>query len=303
MTRVAITGAGGFIGRHLCAAAREAGMEVQAVSRKALRESGGARHLTGATALVHLAGRAHGGPRATADVDGAYSEANVGLTRTVARACVTAGVPRLIFMSSAGVLGYASPDGGLRDDSPPAPHDAYTRSKLEAERVLLEDFADRVETVILRPPVVYGPGAPGSFGRLLRLADTPWPLPLGGVKAPRSYISVRNLCDLLLSAVASSLPAGLRLLVADAETPSLSELIRLLRREMGRPSRLVRLPVPLLGALAGVVGRGPDVRALRYPFVVHATGAKEAFGWSPARRLEDELRWTVRAVRSARATP
>jgi UDP-glucose 4-epimerase len=196
-------------------------------------------------------------------------------------------------MSSAGVLGRSSPPEGFSDASPPAPHDAYTRSKLAAEELLRTHYAESLDTVIIRPPLVYGPGAKGSFSRVMKLASSGWALPLGAMTAPRSLISVRNLGDLLLHVVRAAEVRGLCLLAADTETTNVAELVRFLRAAGGRPPRLLNVPPALVAAALVLAGRRRDVPGLCMPFVVRASAALAELGWVPPHRLQDEILWTV----------
>jgi len=298
MAVIAVTGSGGFIGRHLCDLASRTGIELRTIPRGAFGESGLPSLLSGVDAVVHLAAKAHDRQAREDDPDGAFEADNVVVTRRIGDACKAAGVRRLVFVSSAGVLGASSPPEGFTDASPPAPHDAYTRSKLAAETLLRNGYADCLDTVIIRPPLVYGPGAKGSFARLMDLATTDWPLPLGAMTAPRSLISVRNLCDLLLRVTQAPSAGGLCLLVADAETTSIAELARSIRAAVGRPSRVFSIPPAMLSTALRLAGRGGDVPRLVEPFVVRASSALAMLGWAPPHRLQDEILWTGGCGRS-----
>jgi len=293
MATIAVTGSSGFVGRQFCQVASRAGFLVRPIPRAAIGGADLPHLLRGVDCVVHLAARAHDRPASVDDPIGALEADNVGLTQRVADACRVAGVSRLIFISSAGVLGRCSPPGGFSDASPPAPHDAYTRSKLAAEELLRTHYAESLDTVIIRPPLVYGPGAKGSFSRVMKLASTGWALPLAAMTAPRSLISVRNLCDLLLHVVRASEVRGLCLLAADAETTSVAELVRFLRAAGGRPPRLLNVPPALVAAALVLAGRRRDVPGLSMPFVVRGSAALAELGWVPPHRLQDEILWTV----------
>lgn len=294
MTVVAITGAGGFIGRELVRSTMEAGWKTRSLGRGDLG-NGLADRLRGCDAVVHLAARAHVvvGPRANDLRE--FERVNVELSRRVAASARTAGVRRLVFVSSAGVLGRSSPPGGFDDSSPPRPHDAYTRSKLSAEEALRNEFADDLELVIIRPPMVYGPDAPGNFGRLLRLVERRWPVPLGALSAQRSMVGLRNVCDLLrVVVVHPRAPAG-RFLVADDETRSVAELVRDIARVRGQSARLMNVPEGVLRGTFRIIGRAKDMERLAAPFVIRARTVRERLGWIPPHGFEEELTWTLRA--------
>lgn len=292
MSALAVTGAGGFIGTEFVRSTREARENVVLLGRAELDESLH-RRLRGCDTLVHLAARAHVLDAGAAANATAFERSNVALTQSVADAACRAGVGRMVFVSSAGVLGRRSPPGGFHDDSVPAPHDAYTRSKLAAEEMLLGNYAARIEIVVVRPPLVYGPNAPGNFGRLLRLVRRGWPLPFGALDAPHSMIGLRNLCDALRQAVAHPHAAGLRMLVADRESPSVAGLMTECASAMGRPARLLPIPRSLLEMAFRVVGRYSDFERLTAPFQLHPVVAAERLGWTPPRSFEDELRWAI----------
>ena len=303
MAVIAVTGATGFVGRHLCEMASSAGIGTRAVPRAALWQQDLDQFLQGADAVVHLAARAHRNRRDVDDLTEAYQADNVELTDRLGEACKTAGVPRLVFVSSAGVLGRYSPPEGFSDESPPAPHDAYTRSKLAAEQLVRHRFADCLETVIIRPPLIYGPGATGSFSRIMQLATSGWPLPLGAMTAPRSLISVRNLCDLLLRVIHARQASGRCLLVADKEVTSVAELVASIRSAGGRRPRLVRVPPAAVALALSLAGRRDEYASLAKSFVVRASSALGRLDWAPPFRLPDEIRWTVACASSAGGRP
>jgi nucleoside-diphosphate-sugar epimerase len=296
--RLAVTGAGGFIGREFVCSTRGLGWPVQALGRPELG-AGLESRLSGCEAVVHLAARAHVLEAQAAADSAEFERSNVDLTRRVAAAARSAGVRRLVFVSSAGVLGRASPPGGFHDASPVAPHDAYTRSKLAAEEALQGEFAADLELVIVRPPLVYGPQAPGNFARLLGLIRRGWPLPFGALDAPRSMLGLRNLCDALRIAAVHPQAPGLRLLVADAQSPSVSELVAGLAQALGRRPRLLAVPEPVLRSAFAALARSADFERLSAPFLLRGRLAWETLGWTPPHPWDEELAWAVRGIRVA----
>jgi UDP-glucose 4-epimerase len=292
MTKVAVTGAWGFIGSHLIRELQAAGHVACAVPRPA-DENETWRTPPDAEVLVHLAGRAHVLREEAADPRRAFLESNLGLTQAVFRAAASAGVGRFIYMSSAGVLGSSSPPGGLTDDTPAHPHDAYSQSKWAAECWLREQAAACMETVIVRPPLVYGPGARGNFARILRAVRAGWPLPTGALRAPRSMVGIRNLCDMLIEACLQPGAANATFLVADSETVCIAELADLMAEFIGRRRRSLYVPVPVLVGILRMTGRQRDIPRVTQPFVLHPTRVAETLGWQAPFSLLDELRWTV----------
>ncbi|HEY3731933.1 MAG TPA: NAD-dependent epimerase/dehydratase family protein [Steroidobacteraceae bacterium] len=301
MTAIAVTGASGFVGRHVCAILQQRGCRVLPLSRQQLASPDLPAALGDSDALVHLAGRAHVLAASGADAPRAYHEANVQLTQVVVEACIGAGVPRVVFLSSAGVLGCRSPSGGFTDQSNPSPHDAYTHSKLQAEQWLRARAAARLQVVIVRAPLIYGPGAPGNFSRLLHAIRAGWPLPIARLLAPRSMLGVRNLADVLHAAGAHPAAAGQTMLVADQQSISVAELARALGRYLHRPARLFSMPPALLAGMLRVLGKSADVARLLDPFELRPSIIADKLGWSPPFSLEQELAWAVALGRREQA--
>jgi nucleoside-diphosphate-sugar epimerase len=293
MSVIAVTGASGFLGRHLCPALISAGNAVIEISRANLEPDGLCRKLEGVDAVVHLAGRAHVLSETSADPRAEFWNSNVALTQSTARAAKSSGVKRFIFLSSAGVLGSSSPPEGFDDDSTPCPHDAYTASKLEAEAWLNAEMGTGMRLAILRPPLIYGPGAKGNFRRLMRLALKGWPLPIGSFRAQRSMIGVRNAVDLIRLVVTDPRLTRATLLAADRETISVAELFGAVARHAGHRPWLAPVPPALIRCLLGLAGRRSDIVRLTDPFVLRPTIAQSQFGWTPPHSLQDELRLTV----------
>jgi UDP-glucose 4-epimerase len=296
MALLVVTGAGGFIGRHFVGWCRSRGHELRTPGRAELATD--TRDLyAGAAAVVHFAGRAHVLDEREPDPAAAFRAVNLELTQRVFSASCAAQVRRFVYISSAGVLGNVSPTGGFGDDSPPAPYDYYSRSKYEAETWLLAQSASDVTRVILRPPLVHGPGAGGNFGRLLRAARRGIPLPTGALHARRTMIGVRNLCDITLTAALDQRAISETFLVCDAQTSSVRELHRALRILFGRSGFVPAVPAWILSALLRAAGRGLDAARLTAPFELHPARVHKVFGWHPPYSLDQELEWTVARVR------
>ena len=296
MKRLAVSGATGFVGGHLSRWLPSQQCVAQPLSRAMIGSADLPVALRGMDAVIHLAARAHRLRDAATDPAREFHEVNVGITRVMAQACVSAGVKRFVFVSSAGVLGSRSPTDGFTDASSAAPHDDYTRSKLAAEQMLTTEFGGRLEVVILRPPMVYGPGAPGNFDRILKAVLTGFPLPLGGLRAPRSLISVRNLCDVMLRAATCSSVEARPILVSDREVTSVAELAAAIAEAVGRRNRGFIVPASMLSAALKLAGRSGDLHRLLEPFVLRGSLACSSLGWSPEFEFAHELEWTVRAT-------
>ena len=293
MTTIAVSGATGFLGRHVSRELLARGHDVRAISRPLLGSGDLAAALTGATTVIHLAARAHVVRDECEDPRAEFWKSNVAVTQALAVAAMRARVKRFIFVSSAGVLGASSPPEGFAEEAVPHPHDAYTASKLQAEQWLNSELGASVGLVILRPPLIYGAGAPGNFARLLRLAVKGWPLPLGALRAPRSIVAVRNIVKLISALAADGSPVHATMLVADRETISVAELFQTVARHAGHRLWLAPVPPALIRSVLAVAGRGDDVFRLTGPFVLRPQIAQLQFNWVPPYSQQAELRHTV----------
>lgn len=299
VSNIAITGASGFIGRHLCPALGSLGHNVISPSRQDIASPDLARKLEGVQTVVHLAARAHILRESSASPAAEFRDANVGLVQITARAARLAGVSRFVFLSSAGVLGSRSPQDGFDDHSSPSPHDLYTSSKLDAEQWLNSELDGNMDLLILRLPLVYGPGARGNFMRLLRFALQGVPLPIGNLREQRSMIGIRNLVDLIGVLVADSRVKHATMLAADRETTSVCDLYRTVARLAGHDPWLARAPSSMLEYVLRLTGRGSDIARLLHAFLLKPTIAESQFGWTPPYSLEEELQYTVSCELSA----
>ena len=309
--RVLVTGASGFVGGHLCPELLNAGWTVRAAvrspeaSRRLPRgveplyvsgigsETDWGEGLEGVDVVTHLAGRAHVTKEESANPLDAYREINVGGTRRLAEACVGAGVKRLVFVSSVKAVGEGSPVA-YTEEAPCRPEDAYGVSKMEAEDALAEVSARAgLEVVVLRPPLVYGPGVKANFLRLMGLVSKGMPLPLGLVKNERSMVYVRNLTGAISFCLEHPVAAGETFFVADGESPSTRELVARMGRLMKRPARLVPVPVFLLRLGGRATGRSGQAERLVGSLTVSTAKVRRLLGWSPRFSLDEGLRETV----------
>jgi UDP-4-keto-D-QuiNAc 4-reductase len=318
MRRVLVTGATGLVGRVLCEHLRQAGFTVRAALRSeralpagvaescVIGDLSAPEHLEAALRevemVVHAAARTH----VLHDSPGnaaLYEQVNTHGTHLLAEAAARAGVRRFIFLSSIKVNGEESGQAYRADDAP-APQDPYARSKWHGEQALLEVAAhSAMQGVVVRPPLVYGPGVKANFLRLMRWVKSGWPLPLGGIRNRRSLVSVWNLCDFLLCALEHPAAAGRVWLVSDGEDLSTSELIRQLALALGRPARLLPVPPPLLRAAAGALGRGAEIERLCGSLYLDSSPAQRELGWQAPLPLSQGLRRTCDWFRSLQATP
>ncbi len=305
MTRALVTGATGFVGRAFVSSARGAGYRVTRALREKGQEAVGTedvvigsigpgtewgRALEEVEVVVHLAARVHVMRERAADPDAAFREVNTLGTERLARSAAAAGVRRLVYLSSVKVQGERTEGRPFRESDPPSPADPYARSKLAAEEVLASvAAATGLEVVIIRPPLVYGPGAGGNFARLVRLIGWGFPLPLGGLENQRSLVSLDNLCDLMLHCLTHPGAAGGTFLLSDGRDLSTPELITLLGTGLGRRPRLFRFPLVPLEILARGTGHLEEWRRLADSLQVDITRARERLGWVPPRSCEEAL--------------
>lgn len=295
--RVLVTGAGGFVGSALVRRLAADGVDVRPVGR---RETGaiGPRTdwrpwLDGVDAIAHLAARVHVMGRAAPPVDEDYAWVNAEGTRKLAEDAAAAGVRRLVYLSTAKVMGTNSPPGRAfaeTDPPQPAPGDRYAESKWRGERHLHEIAGDRaLEVVILRPPVVYGPGVGGNIARLLTLVDRGVPLPFAAVANRRSLVSLDNLVDAIGVSLRHPAAPGLTGFVSDGRDLSTPALIRALAEALGRPARLVALPPRLLRWGAVAAGRRAEADRLIADFAVAPAALAARLGWRPPETPEAGL--------------
>jgi nucleoside-diphosphate-sugar epimerase len=310
---VVVTGADGFVGRALCAQLGASSLRWRGLVR--MPAQGVVAHgdrvavgdlatvaadrldaaLAGASAVVHLAGRAHVLEERAADPLAAYRAANVTATERLAHAALRAGVTRFVLASTVKVNGEATAPGrAFRPDDPPAPADPYGLSKLEAERELAGICAGTAMVpLVLRLPLVYGPGVKGNFLALFDEIARGRPLPLARVRNRRSLLYVGNLADAIVAALTvEPAPHGVHF-VADAASVAVPELVRAIGVALGMPARLWPIPVPMLRLAGALLGRQAAVRRLVESLEVDATSLTAATGWRPRHTLADGLAATA----------
>lgn len=298
MTTILVTGATGFVGRALCPVLAAGGATVIACTRHKPIPDGASEARTigdicdqaalgaamvGVDIVIHLATRAHIMRDRSADPLAEYRRINVGGTATVARAARDAKVRRMVYLSSIKVNGERTGKHPFQATDTPAPEDAYGLTKHEAEREL-RDIADPagLEWVVLRPPLVYGPGVRANFRSLLSLADSVWPLPFGAItENRRSLIFVGNLTSAIACAATHPDAAGNTWLVRDGEDFSTVRLIEGLRAALGRPRRLVAVPPAVLKAGLTLVGKDAMATRLLESLAIDDTPLRHELGWSP----------------------
>jgi len=309
---VLVTGADGFIGARLCRtleaggySARRAVRRVRGAATPAVLavgevhgETDWSAALAGAECVVHLAARTHVLEETAPDPLAEYRRVNVAGTRALARQAAAAGVRRLVFVSSIKVNGERTGERPYAEDDAPRPEDAYGISKQEAERELGEVAAETgLESVVLRPPLVYGPGVKGNFLRLLNLVARGVPLPFAALDNRRSLIGAGNLCDAIRAALAAPQADGRTYLVSDGEDTSTPGLMRALALALEVKPRLFPCPPAVLRALAAALGRSGEAARLTGSLQVDASRIRRELAWQPPQALAQGLAETARWYR------
>ena len=240
--------------------------------------------------VIHAAARAHIMNDELPDPLGEYRKVNVEGTLNLARQAAEAGIRRFIFISSIGVNGNLS-NRPFSEQDKVHPNEPYALSKWEAEQGLMEVHKETgIDVVIIRPPLVYGPNAPGNFGSLVRWCDKGLPLPLGAIHNKRSLVALDNLVDLIITCIDHPAAANQTFLVADGEDVSTTELLQGVAKAMGKPSRLVPVPAGLLKAGATVLGKRAMAQRLLGSLQVDISKARNLLGWQPPLTVEDGLK-------------
>jgi len=301
-----LSGATGFVGSRLIAE-RKHSANVQAVGLcRSLPQGEGSSGLhavgdlqqadlssllLGVDVLIHAAARAHIMKDEVSDPLAEYRRVNVEGTLNLARQAAAAGVKRFIFISSIKVNGEVTVDGAFSADDKPAPEDAYGLSKWEAEQGLRQLASETgLEVVIIRPPLVYGPGVKGNFASMIKLVEKGLPLPLGAIHNKRSLVGIDNLVDLIIHCIDHPAAANQVFLAGDGEDLSTTELLRGVGNAMGKPARLIPVPAGLLQFGATLLGRKAMGQRLLGSLQVDISKTCELLDWKPPYTVEKGLR-------------
>jgi nucleoside-diphosphate-sugar epimerase len=294
---VLVTGANGFVGSVLCDVLRKHGYDVRAASRRDVGEMSAATDwssvLRDIDHVIHLAARVHVLHDAAGNSP-LYAETNAEGTRRLAECAARAGVRRLLFVSSIKVNGEETSGQPYVASDEPHPVDAYGASKWLGEQYLTRIAAETsLQVVIVRPPLVYGPGVRANFLRLMGWVDKGWPLPLGAIHNRRSLVNVWNLCDLLLNLLTHPAAGGRTWLVSDGEDLSTADLIRRIAAAMQRRPILVPIPETALNFLASLTGRRAEFARLCGSLVVDSSQTRRELAWTPPVGIDAALSRTV----------
>lgn len=284
-----VTGATGFVGNALVGSlvtdetyglrlfGRQAGVRG---THKILPNPTTSNSLEGVDCLIHLAA-AVGNRQSDHDLQ----EGNVNLSRRLAQSAVDAGVRRFVYLSSIGVHGNARPSP-VGPDTPLAPHGPYTKAKAEAEQVLRDTFRHSgVKLVIVRAPMIYGPGGQGNFQRLAKLVEAGWPLPFASATLKRSFISLANIVSALRQAAICAPPHEV-FLPADLDDVSLNLLTRTIAAKMGRSVRLFPVPPAVMAAGLNALGNGDLAKSLFGQLVIDRAHWTD-WEWLPCETVDE----------------
>lgn len=307
--KVSVTGATGFVGGALaCKMVSLHDLEVLALTRQQplLALSGVVYRilgdlspdtdwqpgLRGTDVLVHAAARAHVMNETATNPLAAFRQVNVQGTLNLARQAASAGVRRFVFISSIKVNGEATQPGHpFTADAAPAPLDAYGISKMEAEQGLRDIAAETgMEVVIIRPPLVYGPGVKANFAAMMRWLQRGVPLPLGAIPNQRSLVALDNLVDLIVTCLTHPAAANQTFLVSDGEDVSTTELLRRMGQAMGCPARLIPVPAGILKLAAALVGKRDMAQRLCGSLQVDIEKTRTLLSWQPPLTLDQGLK-------------
>lgn len=307
---VGMTGASGFVGRALVHSLMEKNQSILSFTRHHNEESSIAEYfldlndpsfdisnpLTRIHTLVHCAARAHVMNEDESDPLNVYLASNTYPTLRLAEQAAHSGVKRFIYISSIKALGESTTRrAALKHDSPLQPEDAYGVSKANAE-IGLREIAERtgLEIVIIRPPLVYGPGVKANFASLMGLANRNLPLPLGSLKNRRSFVAINNLVDLIITCIQMPEAANQTFMVSDGADVSTSELLSAMTRAYGKKPRLLPFPPSILLLGARLLGKRAIADRLLGSLQVDIEHTKNTLGWKPKVKLETVLKEMAR---------
>lgn len=300
---ILITGHTGFVGQALVKALPEdtlrlagrrhiAGQPGQYFQKELTTTEDYSDCLAGVSVVIHAAARVHVMDDTAADPLAAYREVNVAGTLNLARQAAASGVKRFIFISTIKVNGEATlPDQPFTAHDLSQATDPYGISKAEAEAALKKLCSDtRMEFVVIRPPLVYGPGVKANFAAMLRLAKKNLPLPLGAIRNQRSMVALGNLVDLIKVCIDHPKAANQTFLVSDDHDLSTTELLQLMGRAYGKTPRLIPVPMSWFNIIGKLTGKQAVIGRLCGNLQVDINDTKNTLNWRPPLSVEDGIK-------------
>ena len=312
MTKVLITGVNGFVGKTLGDKLVTKGFNVNGAVRSSVpvdfpdtitkfvikdidSKTDWQKALEGVDVVIHLAARAHVMNDTAIDALAEFRRVNVEGTLNLARQAVDAGVQRFIFISSIKVNG----EGTLLEqlytaEDQPAPVDPYGISKREAEDALRQLASETgMEVVIIRPPLIYGPGVKANFQSMIRCLDKGFPLPLGAIHNQRSLVALDNLIDLIVTCIHHPAAANQIFIAGDGEDLSTPELLQRMAAALGKKAWLMPVPEFLLVWGARLSGKQAMAQRLCGSLQVDISKARDLLDWKPSVNVDEALRKTA----------
>ncbi|NOI30696.1 UDP-glucose 4-epimerase family protein [Vibrio coralliilyticus] len=308
--KVLVTGSSGFLGSRFVIHAREEGISVRQVARAGSsasenffyvnsidEETDWSGAFIGVDCIVHCAARVHQMTKSEVESLDVYREVNTRGTMNLARQAVKAGVKRFVFISSIKVNGeFTEPGQQFKPDLANTPDGPYGLSKYEAEVQLGELSREAgLEVVIIRPPLVYGPGVKANFLSMIRWMEKGIPLPLGAIYNLRSLVYIDNLVDLMLMCCRHPKAVGETFLVSDDNDLSTTQLLSTVAAAMGKSSRLLPIPMSLISFSANLIGMPEISRRLCGSLQVDISHTKNTLAWVPPVTFEEGIKKTVQA--------
>ena len=305
--RVLITGASGFVGRALAleASGRDIPLRIALRRPDALlsgrfdaaavgeldAETDWGAALDGVEVVVHCAARTHVMRELSDDPWRDFRRTNVEGALQLARQSVRAGVRRFVFISSILVNGPQTSFKPFCADDIPVPSSLYAKSKYEAE-IALQDLSREtgLELVVIRPPLIYGPGVKGNFEAMIRWIERGIPLPLGAVNNKRSFIALDNITDFILGCLQRTAAANHTFLISDGEDMSTPDLLRRIGQALGKTVRLFPVPPRMLWAGARLVGKPDMARKLVGSLQVDSSATCKTLNWSPPISVDEAIK-------------
>ncbi|MBV5341031.1 MAG: SDR family oxidoreductase [Deltaproteobacteria bacterium] len=314
--RLLITGINGFVGKALAYESTRRGIQVKGVVRSPLKlppeletsiidvidgETDWMYALKESEVVVHLAARVHVKNESAADPSNEYRTVNVDGTLNLARQAVEANVRRFVFISSIKVNGESTPfDKAFTANDIPDPRNPYSVSKNDAEQGLRKLAVETgMEVVIIRPPLVYGPEVKANFLTMMRWLYNGIPLPFGAIHNQRSLVALDNLVDLIITCLDRPAAANQVFLAGDGEDLSTTELLRRLGLALGKPARMLPVPVALFKAGTALIGRRDIAQRLCGSLRVDISKARNLLGWNPPISVDEGLRRTAQSFLAA----
>ena len=311
--RVLVTGANGLVGKALCANLVQSGIPFRAAVRSPISVLTGLDNfvtgaidgstdwqgaLTDVTVVIHLAARVHVLNDTAENPLEEYRRINVQGTLNLAENAVTAGISRFVYLSTAKVNGESTHKGqAFSESDEPNPLDPYAVSKHEAEQGLRK-IADQtgMDVVIIRPPLVYGPGVKANFAALLRAVQKGWPLPLGVIHNQRSLVALDNLVDFIMTCAIHPKAANQTFMVSDGHDISTTELVHGLAHAAGVLTHLLPVPIWILQWVGRFLGKGDTVGRLCNNLQINSAKARDLLGWVPPVSVHEGLQRAVDGV-------